>query len=260
MPAYQKTTGVSGNLNSVGSDTMNNLMTLWGEAFAKMYPNVKIQVEGKGSSTAPPALIAGTAQFGPMSRADARDRDRPVREEVRLQADPAPHLVRRPRRLRQQGQPAREADAGPGRRASSPRRRKRGGKNAATWGDLGLTGDWASRPHQPLRPQLGQRHLRLLQGARARQRRLQGHGEGAAGLGVRRAGRDRGPLRHRLQRHRLQDLRREGRAARRKDGGAYSDGSYEDVVERQVPAGALPLRLHQQGARASRSTRWCRSS
>src|SRR5262245_56879540 len=69
IPGYQRTSGVSGNVNSVGSDTMNNLMTLWGEAFAKLYPNVKIQVEGKGSSTAPPALIAGTAQFGPMSRA-----------------------------------------------------------------------------------------------------------------------------------------------------------------------------------------------
>ena len=54
---------------SVGSDTMNNLMTLWAEAFQKLYPNVKIQIEGKGSSTAPPALIAGTAQLGPMSRA-----------------------------------------------------------------------------------------------------------------------------------------------------------------------------------------------
>jgi ABC-type phosphate transport system substrate-binding protein len=69
VPAYQRASGVSGTLNSVGSDTMNNLMTLWGEAFAKMYPNVRIQVEGKGSSTAPPALIAGTSQFGPMSRA-----------------------------------------------------------------------------------------------------------------------------------------------------------------------------------------------
>ena len=69
VPAYQKASGVSGSLSSTGSDTMNNLMTLWGESFAKMYPNVKIQVEGKGSSTAPPALISGTAQFGPMSRA-----------------------------------------------------------------------------------------------------------------------------------------------------------------------------------------------
>src|SRR5437870_1159391 len=68
VPAYQKVSGISGNLNSIGSDTMNNLMTLWAEGFGKFYPNVKIQVEGKGSSTAPPALIAGTAQLGPMSR------------------------------------------------------------------------------------------------------------------------------------------------------------------------------------------------
>ena len=68
LPAYQKVSGVSGSLNSVGSDTMNNMMTLWAETFRKIYPNVKIQVEGKGSSTAPPALIAGTSQFGPMSR------------------------------------------------------------------------------------------------------------------------------------------------------------------------------------------------
>jgi phosphate transport system substrate-binding protein len=60
--------GVSGNLNSVGSDTLNNLMTYWAEEFRAKYPNVNIQVEGKGSSTAPPALIQGTAQLGPMSR------------------------------------------------------------------------------------------------------------------------------------------------------------------------------------------------
>ncbi|HSN88405.1 MAG TPA: phosphate ABC transporter substrate-binding protein [Thermoanaerobaculia bacterium] len=68
IPGYQKTSGVSGNLNSVGSDTLNNLMTLWAEGFQKQYPNVRIQIEGKGSSTAPPALISGTAQIGPMSR------------------------------------------------------------------------------------------------------------------------------------------------------------------------------------------------
>ena len=68
IPAYQKASGVSGNFSSIGSDTMNNLMTLWAETFRKYLPNVKVQVEGKGSSTAPPALIAGTAQFGPMSR------------------------------------------------------------------------------------------------------------------------------------------------------------------------------------------------
>src|SRR5664279_4851778 len=65
---YTSTAGVAGNLNSIGSDTLNNLMTYWAEGFKKKYPNVNIQIEGKGSATAPPALIAGTAQVGPMSR------------------------------------------------------------------------------------------------------------------------------------------------------------------------------------------------
>jgi phosphate transport system substrate-binding protein len=68
IKSYAKVSGVSGTINSIGSDTLNNLMTLWAEGFRKQYPNVKIQVEGKGSSTAPPALIENTAQLGPMSR------------------------------------------------------------------------------------------------------------------------------------------------------------------------------------------------
>src|ERR1051326_5472476 len=68
LKGYIKVSGVSGNVNSIGSDTLNNLMTLWAEGFRKQYPSVKIQIEGKGSSTAPPALIEGTAQLGPMSR------------------------------------------------------------------------------------------------------------------------------------------------------------------------------------------------
>jgi len=68
IPPYQVVSGVAGNLSSIGSDTLNNLMTLWAETFRAKYPNVRIQIEGKGSSTAPAALIDGTAQVGPMSR------------------------------------------------------------------------------------------------------------------------------------------------------------------------------------------------
>jgi len=68
LTAYNKVSGVAGNLNSIGSDTLNNLNTFWAEGFKKVYPNVNIQIEGKGSSTAPPALIEGTSQLGPMSR------------------------------------------------------------------------------------------------------------------------------------------------------------------------------------------------
>jgi phosphate transport system substrate-binding protein len=85
LASYKAVSGVSGNISSIGSDTLNNVMTLWAETFQKFYPNARIQIEGKGSSTAPPALISGTAQ----------------REEVRLQADGAPDVRRRARRLRQ---------------------------------------------------------------------------------------------------------------------------------------------------------------
>lgn len=68
LPSYTKATGVAGNLTSVGSDTLNNLMTLWAEDYKKLYPNINIQIQGAGSSTAPPALTESTANLGPMSR------------------------------------------------------------------------------------------------------------------------------------------------------------------------------------------------
>jgi phosphate transport system substrate-binding protein len=145
VPAYQKTSGVSGNINSVGSDTMNNMMTLWAEAFLKMYPNVRVQVEGKGSSTAPAALIAGTAQFGPMSRAmrateidqfEAKYGFKPT--QLRTSYDALAVYVNKDNPLAQLT--LSQVDG-----AFSKTRRK-GGKTASTWGDLGLTGDWASRP------------------------------------------------------------------------------------------------------------------
>jgi phosphate transport system substrate-binding protein len=145
IPAYQKTSGVSGNLNSIGSDTMNNLMTLWGEAFAKIYPNVKIQVEGKGSSTAPPALIAGTAQLGPMSRAmrgteidqfEAKFGYKPT--QLRTSYDALAVDVNKDNPLEK----ATLADID----GAFSKSRRRGGKNVGTWGQIGLTGDWAARP------------------------------------------------------------------------------------------------------------------
>jgi len=68
LPEYTTASGVSGNLSSVGSDTLANLMTLWGEDFKRIYPNINIQIQAAGSSTAPPALTEGTSNIGPMSR------------------------------------------------------------------------------------------------------------------------------------------------------------------------------------------------
>lgn len=59
---------LSGNLSSVGSDTLANLMSLWADDFNHHYPGVNLQIQAAGSSTAPAALAAGATQLGPMSR------------------------------------------------------------------------------------------------------------------------------------------------------------------------------------------------
>ena len=146
IAGYQKASGVSGNLSSIGSDSMNNLMTLWAETFRKYYPNVKVQVEGKGSSTAPPALIAGTAQFGPMSRTMRSTEIDPFEQkhgykptEIRTSYDALAVYVHKDNPIKELSLAQVEAIFG--------KSRKRGYKaNVTTWGQLGLTGDWANRP------------------------------------------------------------------------------------------------------------------
>jgi phosphate transport system substrate-binding protein len=145
LPVYQRTSGIAGNLSSIGSDTLNNLMTLWAEAFRRHYPNVRIQIEGKGSSTAPPALIAGTAQLGPMSRpmkaseADAFEKKfgyKPMAIGVALDAlavyvnkdNPVSRLT------------IEQVD---GMFSST---QACGGQPLETWGQLGLGGEWAAKP------------------------------------------------------------------------------------------------------------------
>jgi phosphate transport system substrate-binding protein len=84
LPAYQATAGISGSLSTVGSDTLANLMTLWAENFNSFYPNLNIQIQTAGSSTAPPALTIGSANLGPMSRGNERRRNRGFRRSIRL--------------------------------------------------------------------------------------------------------------------------------------------------------------------------------
>ena len=146
LPSYKKVKGVSGNLKSVGSDTMNNLMTLWAEKYMSYYPNVKIEIEGKGSSTAPAALISGTAHFGPMSREmKAKEMDdfekkygyKPTG--LRTSIDILAVYVNKDNPI--QCLSLEEVDA------IFSKTRKRGyQKDIVTWGDLGLTGEWANKP------------------------------------------------------------------------------------------------------------------
>ena len=145
VPAYEKVSGVSGNLNSIGSDTLNNLMTLWAEGFQKLYPNVKIQIEGKGSATAPPALTEGTAQLGPMSRKmkpeeeDAFEKKHGYRPtQISVAIDCLAVYVSRDNPVK--GFTLAQLDS------IFSKTRKSGFANVETWGQVGLSGDWDKLP------------------------------------------------------------------------------------------------------------------
>lgn len=146
IPSYTKAAGVSGNIDSVGSDTMNNLMTFWCEGFARFYPNVRCQIEGKGSSTAPPALIAGTSQFGPMSRRMKSKEIDAFEKEAGYKPTAVPASIDALAVYVNKDNPIgclsiKQVDA-----IFSKNRKCGGGSDISTWGAAGLSGDWAGKP------------------------------------------------------------------------------------------------------------------
>jgi len=121
-------------------------MTYWAELFQKHYPNVNIQIEGKGSGTAPPALTSGTAQFGPMSRPmkpteedsfESRWGYKPT--QIRTSVDALAVFVNKDNPIKSLS--LEQVDA-----IFSKARRRGARKLVATWGDAGLTGEWADKP------------------------------------------------------------------------------------------------------------------
>lgn len=145
LPSYERVGGISGNISSIGSDTLNNLMTLWAEEYNKFYPNVRVQIQGAGSSTAPPAMIEGTANMGPMSRAM---RDSEVQEfekrhgykpyPVPVAIDMLAVYVNKDNPIKALSLP--QVDA-----IFSATRRCGYKEDIMRWGQIGLTGAWANR-------------------------------------------------------------------------------------------------------------------
>ena len=148
LPEYTPANGISGNLSSVGSDTLANLMTLWAEEFGKIYPNVNIQIQAAGSSTAPPALSEGTANLGPMSRKmkdneiddfESKHGYKPTAIPVAI--DALAVFVNKDNPIKGLSIP--QVDA-----IMSSTRKCGYATDVNTWGQVGLTGGWASKTIQ----------------------------------------------------------------------------------------------------------------
>jgi phosphate transport system substrate-binding protein len=148
LPDYKAVSGVSGNLSSVGSDTLANLMTFWAEEYKRQYPNVNIQIQAAGSSTAPPALTEGTSNLGPMSR-KMKDKEIEAFEkkfgykptQIRVAIDALAVYVHKDNPVKSMTMA--EVDA-----IFSATRKCGGSEDLTSWGQLGLTGSWDKRPIQ----------------------------------------------------------------------------------------------------------------
>ena len=145
IPTYQKASGVSGNVSSVGSDTLANMMTLWAEEFKRQYPNINIQIQAAGSSTAPPALTEGTSNLGPMSR-KMKDKEIESFENkfgykptaIPVAIDALAVFVNKDNPIK--GLSIKEVDA-----IFSTTRKCGSAKSIKKWGDAGLTGSWSNK-------------------------------------------------------------------------------------------------------------------
>lgn len=148
LPVYKKVSGVSGNVSSVGSDTLANMMTFWAEEFKRTYPNVNVQIQAAGSSTAPPALTEATSNLGPMSR-KMKSREIEAFEKrygykptaVRVAIDALAVFVHKDNPLK--GLRIDQVDA-----IFSNNRKCGAEKEVDRWGDLGLTGEWTGKDIQ----------------------------------------------------------------------------------------------------------------
>ncbi len=146
LPAYRPVSGLSGSIKSVGSDTLGHEMTLWAKAFGSLYPDVKLHIEAAGSATAPGALLEGASQFGPMSRPMTAEESAAFEAKYgyklsrfRVAVDALAVYVNKDNPI-----PCLTLPQVSG--IFSSNRKAPGSVNIRTWGDLGLTGDWAGRP------------------------------------------------------------------------------------------------------------------
>jgi phosphate transport system substrate-binding protein len=146
LPAYKAVSGISGQIKTVGSDTLGNLMKQWAEGFKALYPDLRIEIESKGSSTAPPALAEGASQIGPMSRAMNGDEIAAFQKKFGYAPSSLPVAVDALAVYVNKDNPLQCLTIQQVDQIFSKDHWNSNGINIDTWGGAGLTGEWAAKP------------------------------------------------------------------------------------------------------------------
>jgi phosphate transport system substrate-binding protein len=146
LPAYQVVSGISGQIRSIGSDTLGHEAALWAKGFQELYPDVKIEIEATGSATAPPALLEGASQFGPMSRAMSAEESAAFEKKYGYQVSSFRVAIDALAIYVNKDNPIQCLAVQQLNRIFSSTRRTAAGGDIKTWGEVGLTGEWAAKP------------------------------------------------------------------------------------------------------------------
>lgn len=146
LPVYRPGEQLSGKITLVGSNTMSQVASLWIEGFRQFHPNVEFDNQIKGSANAVSSVIHEEATFGLLTRSIHPQEVAafeqkfghpptvltPTYEPIAVYAHESNPI---------EGLTIQQLDA-----IFSTTRLRGAAAAATTWGDLGLRGEWASRP------------------------------------------------------------------------------------------------------------------
>ena len=145
LPPYESVAGLTGEIISIGDSTTTNLVARLATEFRRMYPGVTLEVTASPISIGPAALLDGRADIVPMSRPLAPGEIQGFAAkygypptEIKVAADALALYVEK--RNPVPGLTLRQLDG------IFSRTQRRGGGSIETWGQVGLTGEWADRP------------------------------------------------------------------------------------------------------------------
>jgi phosphate transport system substrate-binding protein len=141
-------------LNLVGADVMDEITLGWVKLFRKAYPKLSVTMEARASGTGGPALTDGRAHLAPVGREllPAEEKSfvdkfgykplaiRVATGSVGSLGKTATSVVLVDKNNPIKGLTMAQLDA------IYSKTRRRGHPEIRTWGDLGLTGEWAKRP------------------------------------------------------------------------------------------------------------------
>jgi phosphate transport system substrate-binding protein len=145
LPPYEPVAGLSGKITSIGDSTTTNVVARVATEFRRIYPDVTLKITASLTSIGPSALLEGRADMVPMSRALTPEEVQGFTSkygypptEIKVAADALAIYVekRNPMPSLTVGQ----LDG------IFSRTQRRGGNSIETWGQAGLTGEWADRP------------------------------------------------------------------------------------------------------------------